>query len=111
MFGTLGSSFASWPGSADRASCAAACRTGILHTTAPDSGGSIVNANQVHRSSRCMLQCKAIRTWSLHAVAEVLGEIVHDVQQEREVGYIVHMNFVWVCSDGPQLIFLSILNT
>lgn len=37
-----------------------------------------------------------VRTRSLDTVAEVVCKVVNNVQQEGEVGYIVHMNVVWV---------------
>lgn len=58
-----------------------------------------------------ILQCKPPHTWTLDAIAEVVCKIVDNVQQEGEVSYVVHVDDIWVCSDGLQLIFVSILNT
>lgn len=46
-------------------------------------------------SSLCML-IQTIRTWPLDTVTEVVRKVVHNVQQEREVSYVVHMNAVWL---------------
>lgn len=46
--------------------------------------------------SLCVLECKPLHTWTLDTVAEVVCKVVDNVQQEGEVGYIVHMDFIWV---------------
>lgn len=50
-------------------------------------------------------------TSALHAVAEVDGEVIHNVKQEGEVVHIVHVDLIWVCGDGLQLILIGIFNT
>lgn len=51
--------------------------------------------NQGLRCLRVLLQRKPPHTCTLDAVAEVVCEIVHDVQQEGEVGYVVHVDGFW----------------
>uniref|UniRef100_A0A3P9P9R6 Crooked neck pre-mRNA splicing factor 1 n=1 Tax=Poecilia reticulata TaxID=8081 RepID=A0A3P9P9R6_POERE len=49
-------------------------------------------------------------TWALHAVAQVAGQVVHDVQQEAEVGHVVHVDLVRVGGDGAQLVLVGVLH-
>lgn len=50
-------------------------------------------------------------TWTLHAVAQVDGQVVHDVQQELEVVDVVHVDVLGVGGDGPQLVLIGVLHT
>ena len=52
-----------------------------------------------------------MHTWSLDTVTEVVGKIVHNVQQEGEVSHIVHVNVIRIRSNGPQLKLISIFHT
>lgn len=51
-----------------------------------------------------------VHTWSFHAITEVVGELIHNVQQEGEVSHVVHVNDLWVRGNGTQLVFISILH-
>lgn len=69
---------------------------------------SDVNYNYIVSEKTINYNCY---TWSLDTVTEVISEIVHNVQQEGEVSHVVHVNFIWISGNGPQLILICILHT
>lgn len=50
-------------------------------------------------------------TWPFDTVTQVVRNSVHNVQQEGEIGHVVHVNFIRLRGDGPQLVLVCILNT
>lgn len=52
-----------------------------------------------------------IPTWTFDAVTQVGAEVVNDIQQELKVVDIVHVNFVRVGGDGPQLVLVCVFHT
>lgn len=55
--------------------------------------------------------CDSFPTWTLDTVTQVDAEVVNDVQQELEVVDVVHVDFIGVGGDGPQLVLVSVLHT
>jgi len=51
-----------------------------------------------------------VPTWTLHAVAEVGGQVIHDVQQEAEIVDVVHVDGLGFGGDGPQLVLVRVLH-
>ena len=49
-------------------------------------------------------------TWTLDAVADVVRQVVHDVQQEGEVLDVVHVDDLRRGGDGPQLVHVRVLH-
>lgn len=65
----------------------------------------------IQNSVLCSFLYFVIHTWSLDTITEVVGKIVHDVQQEGEVSHVVHVNTIRISSNGPQLVLISIFHT